>query len=496
MDTDFPIEERRKGLLGWCAAHRKTTGLMGVLILLVIAGFVIDQVAENRLEDRLDAIRAAGEPMTIEDLISAYPDIPDEENMALILIEHAKKISEFSLDDEQQMLIPLIGSRQRRLPNGGVQSIRQPSTGQHFPLAEAEAGRAYLEGVAEDLDGIHRALRLKRGCLPVQWSTPAISLNMNISELSFYRHAAKVLALEAIIAAERGDPQRAGEVIEEMLHLDRAQQCNSTLIAFLVRMACHTLAQSQVERSINLSEMDERVLLSLQSAFAAFEGEFAFEDAMMTERVMFLDTLTWMRSGSGTGTAVALTPGSASVNGGWYRFIPAIPELDMSAGLDVYADLIEATDRPCAKSVMLMRDTSTRAENLPKYCLFSRMLVMGLSRSVELWLRAIGSNRAIRAGLACERFRLVTGHWPDDLDALIPDYLSEIPLDPFDDQPIRFVRTDQGVKVYCIGGDLTDDSGDIRRLEVPRNSNDRPTDRGWIFLNPDLRGRPAPERED
>ena len=87
----------------------------------------------------------------------------------------------------------------------------------------------------------------------------------------------------------------------------------------------------------------------------------------------------------------------------------------------------------------------------------------------------------LRTALACERYRLTTGDWPDNLSKLVPDFLSALPTDPFDGQTIRFERIEQGVKIWSIGEDQTDDSG-----YVGQNAPDA----GWILLDPGQRGRP------
>ncbi|MCZ6698993.1 MAG: hypothetical protein O7D94_08705, partial [Planctomycetota bacterium] len=77
---------------------------------------------------------------------------------------------------------------------------------------------------------------------------------------------------------------------------------------------------------------------------------------------------------------------------------------------------------------------------------------------------------------------------PDNLSKLVPDVLSAPPTDPFDGQTIRFERIEQGVKIWSIGEDLTDDGGNVGRLDTKPNRN--PPDAGWILLDPDRRGRP------
>jgi hypothetical protein len=54
-------------------------------------------------------------------------------------------------------------------------------------------------------------------------------------------------------------------------------------------------------------------------------------------------------------------------------------------------------------------------------------------------------------GMALERYRLDNGAWPDTLAALAPKYLKEVPTDPFDGKPLRYLRLRDGVVVYSVG---------------------------------------------
>jgi hypothetical protein len=73
------------------------------------------------------------------------------------------------------------------------------------------------------------------------------------------------------------------------------------------------------------------------------------------------------------------------------------------------------------------------------------------------------ANRVLCQALAIERYRLSHGRLPAGLDDLVPDYLPETPLDPFDGRPLRYRLREPGFTVYSIGPDQTDDGGRPRR---------------------------------
>ena len=62
--------------------------------------------------------------------------------------------------------------------------------------------------------------------------------------------------------------------------------------------------------------------------------------------------------------------------------------------------------------------------------------------------------------VACNRFQRDKGRWPDALGELVPDYLVEVPRDPFDGQPFRY-SAEKG-RVWAVGTNLTDEGGSTR----------------------------------
>ena len=49
--------------------------------------------------------------------------------------------------------------------------------------------------------------------------------------------------------------------------------------------------------------------------------------------------------------------------------------------------------------------------------------------------------------LAIARFQVKYGRLPKDLDALVPEFLTVVPRDPFDGKAIKYEMTDSGVVV-------------------------------------------------
>jgi hypothetical protein len=69
--------------------------------------------------------------------------------------------------------------------------------------------------------------------------------------------------------------------------------------------------------------------------------------------------------------------------------------------------------------------------------------------------------RCTLVALAAERYRLRHRAWPQTAAELVPEFLPELPLDPFDGQPLRYKRLPDGIVIYSVGADGIDDGGQI-----------------------------------
>jgi hypothetical protein len=68
----------------------------------------------------------------------------------------------------------------------------------------------------------------------------------------------------------------------------------------------------------------------------------------------------------------------------------------------------------------------------------------------EAGRRTDGNLRCLIAAVAAERYRRRHGQLPENLEQLVPEFLSAVPLDPQDGQPLRFQRLDDLVVIYSL----------------------------------------------
>lgn len=61
---------------------------------------------------------------------------------------------------------------------------------------------------------------------------------------------------------------------------------------------------------------------------------------------------------------------------------------------------------------------------------------------------------------ALERFYVANHRYPEDLAAIVPKYMAQLPNDVIDGQPLKYRRTDDvNYVLYSVGWNGTDDGG-------------------------------------
>jgi hypothetical protein len=91
------------------------------------------------------------------------------------------------------------------------------------------------------------------------------------------------------------------------------------------------------------------------------------------------------------------------------------------------------------------------------------MLLPALGRVAEKYASFEGRRRSALTAIAVERRSLAAKGVPlKKLEELVPTYLPEVPVDPFDGKPLRFRQLESGFVIYSVGKDRQDDEGKER----------------------------------
>jgi hypothetical protein len=83
-----------------------------------------------------------------------------------------------------------------------------------------------------------------------------------------------------------------------------------------------------------------------------------------------------------------------------------------------------------------------------------------------------------RTGLASRLYKSRMGKYPENLEALVPNILSEVPTDPFTGKPLVYRREGEGFIVYSLGSNEKDDGGRSTYM-ITQEVMDKDDDWAW-----------------
>ncbi len=104
----------------------------------------------------------------------------------------------------------------------------------------------------------------------------------------------------------------------------------------------------------------------------------------------------------------------------------------------------------------------TQAHRRSPYNLFTGMLISALDKAAKKFASAQTYVNLARIACALERHRLAHGNYPETLNALVPQFIAQLPHDVINGEPLKYRRADDGQFVlYSVGWNETDDGGAV-----------------------------------
>ncbi|HET6323493.1 MAG TPA: hypothetical protein VFG04_02240 [Planctomycetaceae bacterium] len=154
-------------------------------------------------------------------------------------------------------------------------------------------------------------------------------------------------------------------------------------------------------------------------------------------------------------------------NQDWDRWVAAV-RTPITSGRQKQLDLLESKARPLLKDKPEAHSDDPLEEKgqWMGRVTAARMLPR-LKPDVLIEDRARMRADLVQLGLALTAYRADVGSYPATLDALIPKYCSEVPLDRFTAKPLRYVPRADGYLLYSVGDNAVDDGGRTSDAQPP-----------------------------
>jgi hypothetical protein len=421
----------------------------------------------------------------LEDIEAARAVYPDEENGARY-VEAAHALLAPSWPPQSQ-------ARGQRTPltletEQGPLDLTQALTPPQLPDEQSAAElRAELGKVAAAVEAARKLADHPYGRHVVAWRDdyPKIPLphDMHVRDVTL------LLGHDALLRSFDGDADGACLAAQAAFNAARSLGDEPVTLSHHVRTACTLHGLNALQRALaqgepgvqHLTAWQELVEREEEETPAALVNVFRGERAMQHRFMEALDAgrvTLWQAMDEKPGYGEPLGP---------VLSVP-IHRRSHAVMLRCLTEYVEAAGLPPEEQAA--RAQALKAHRPDERAPEARLFLPALEKTVLATNQKYAQLRCAGAALAAERYRREKGRWPETLATLVPDYLDDVPIDPFDGQPLRLARPDDGLVVYSVGPDGHDDGGTLDW----RNPKRPGTDLGFRLWDVDKRRQPPPPR--
>jgi len=416
--------------------RRKLKLTIVVLLVLGLVAFGLFRRHSSRQVDKaLDAIRAQGYPVTLEELDAWYEEPPPGENAADVLLEAY---------DASVEPWPEVQGVHHLLEQGTLVDRTAP-----LPPDVKRSIHEYLLVNAVALELTHEGLAMPHCRWPIQCQREdEIEVPWHSKVL---RHD-ELLKLEAILSAEDGDAERACQAMLGTLGLARTLSRVPLPGAYFGRARCLRRGVRALERVLNRIPLTEEQLARLDMALSESEDIGSLRRKIVGERCITVDFARAAPLDAKAPWRLGEPPVLDVLFRAFFRQT-GLMEHGLASYLESSQAILDALEMP-------FPEQHERLEQItPSFAL--ALLGVGVE-SFNMACRHqsdVAELRAAQLAVAVERYRLAHGVLPEDANALVSEFIESIPEEPCLHEPIRYKQLPSGYVTYSIGSDKEDDGG-------------------------------------
>src|SRR5262249_19466108 len=289
---------------------------------------------------------------------------------------------------------------------------------------------------------------------------------------------------------QKGDIDGALQSCQAGLNVARSIGDEPSLIAQLVRIACRSIALRKMERVMAQGQASAPVLTDLQALLEDEEVQPLLLFAARGERAFQLHAIQELRSGNVTAaqlmgsTSGQCQIGSVDLGELFFKCVSGALPGQYAAILKYPRECGEIAGKPVEEQPALAQKLEA---TLPGQPVLVRLLAPAIGKVAEACRRSHAELRCVIVLVAAERYRLQHHRWPAAVDDLVKaKLLPRVPIDPYDGAPLRLRLLDDGVVIYSVGPDQTDDGSKIDRQHPIAPGSDF----GYRLWNADQRRQP------
>jgi len=302
------------------------------------------------------------------------------------------------------------------------------------------------------------------------------------------RTAAQWLSGDSMAALQEGQLERAQIDLHALTQLAQFNRDDLTLVSQMIREAIAGLGLAVTWEALQAQGWSEDSLAALQKDWEALDLVEAVEKGMLGQRAAGEAVFSHLRMISAREGAGFVRFGNTAGNS-WNEFVDAwvmmplwransfkdeLFFLEYNQGfLDSIRELETGVSWSGVDPKLVNLVAKLDKAFSDPYAKFrhriSGILLPNSWRAAKTGVRNETQRRLTVTAIAVERYRWRHGRRPPDLDALVPDFLSTVPLDPMSGGPLRYRLTAAGgFTLYSVGEDGRDDGGNAKSLKATK----------------------------
>jgi len=294
--------------------------------------------------------------------------------------------------------------------------------------------RAAMEMVKEPLAKARSLTNYRAGRYPIQWSVDYLSTK--VPWLNDCRAVTNLLWLDARLRAQDGDTEGASISVLSILMVAKSFGDEPNLLSQIVRRAQSHAAALVLEIILGQGQASPNTLANAQRAFEDEASQPILLFSVRGERAGYHQMMEAVRSGKVKASSITGWGASGKIEN-WWQNVSGELELRVSQApwIRMMTQIVEIAKLPVEEQRQRFK-SYMRAIDKNDIPIFLR-LTMPKEDAYESFWRNQSHLRCAIVGLAAERYRLAHSQWPDSLSSLVPEFLANVPLDPYDAKPLR-----------------------------------------------------------
>ncbi|MFC1781386.1 hypothetical protein ACFLZ8_03925, partial [Planctomycetota bacterium] len=308
-------------------------------------------------------------------------------------------------------------------------------------------------------------------------------ISVGLPGLNVYRKCAYSLRWRALLRAETGRFDESLNYMKACYHFGKHFKSDITLVEQLVGLAIQSLAANSLRNIISEYEIDSKLLADFQKDFEQIIADQNFLINFNAEKLSGLDEIQRCFTSDGIGKGHIYLPRIKEIttpdldyefvsrDGNVIQFIfdsifmaPYLAHPNKEETLNSLNNLYGYWEQVSLKTPAQIHtehiNVSEESRRIIESNLFLESFTPGLSKVIEFSYRIKIDIEATLTIVALIRYKQDTGQYPENLEQLVTDgYLTQLPIDPFSDEPLAYRQTDDDFLLYSYGINCIDDGG-------------------------------------